>query len=88
MDKRFIFRYHQDRADGGTQEGRSSGPTGHGPWPVVAGFGWEIPRVTTVRTGPRLPQRELESITPPLPRKASRRLMCWCPYRKPTLVGR
>ena len=45
MDKRFIFRSHQDRADGGTQEGGSSGPTGHGPWPVVAGFGWEIPRI-------------------------------------------
>jgi hypothetical protein len=36
MDKRLLFRYHQHGAMGGRRRVDASGPSGHGPCPVVA----------------------------------------------------
>jgi hypothetical protein len=72
MDKRFIFRYHQRGAMGGRRRVDKSGPTGHGPCPVVAnepggkspGSGKDGTKVSLLETG---------VVEPQLPRKASKR---------------
>jgi hypothetical protein len=87
MDKRFIFRCHHTGAVGGRRRVDTSGPNGHGSWPVEAVCRREIP-CAIGEDGTKVLLGALESSTPHCQEKPRAVMSVWCPYRKPTLVGR
>jgi hypothetical protein len=64
-----------------------SGPTGQGPCPVVASPRRGKSRVGG-KDGTKAQATALESLSPNCQEKPGGALTGWCPYRKPTLVGR